>query len=120
MVKKKRMGQVFHNIVSNAIKFRSDVSVEISIDVQERRNDWLFTVRDNGIGVHEKQLERVFGIFKRLHSRDEYPGTGIGLALVKKIIEGHGGEIWLESEVGVGSTFFFTIPKIGEIMKMKK
>jgi len=120
MVKRKRMGQVFHNIVSNAIKFRSDREVIISIDVKERRNDWLFSISDTGIGVDEKQLERIFGIFKRLHSRDEYPGTGIGLALVRKIVEGHGGEVWLESEVGSGSTFFFTIPKIGEVMKLRK
>ncbi len=120
MVKRKRLGQVFHNIISNAIKFRSDRGIVISIDVRERTNDWLFSISDTGIGIDEKQLERVFGIFKRLHSGDEYPGTGIGLSLVKKIIENHGGESWIESEKGQGSTFFFTIPKIGEIMKLKK
>lgn len=119
--KRKRIGQIFHNIISNAIKFRKKgVDVEISIDVEERKHDWLFSISDNGIGIPPKQLERVFGIFKRLHSRDEYPGTGIGLALVKKIIDAHGGEIWVESELGQGSVFFFTIPKSWEMVKNKK
>jgi len=120
MAKRRRIGQVFHNLISNAIKFRSDKNIIIEIDVEERKNDWLFSVSDNGMGIDDKQQERVFGIFKRLHSREEYPGTGIGLALVKKIIENHGGEIWLESSIDEGSTFFFTIPKSWEIIKSRK
>lgn len=121
MGKPRRIEQVFHNIISNAIKFRKkDVNVIISVDVRERRHDWLFSISDNGIGIDEKQLDRVFGIFKRLHSKDEYPGTGIGLALVKKIIDAHGGDIWVESELGEGSKFYFSIPKSWEIVKSKK
>lgn len=120
MAKRKRMGQVFHNIISNAIKFKSDREVVVFIDIKERKHDWLFSISDTGIGIAEEQRDRVFGIFKRLHSRDEYPGTGIGLALVKKIVDAHGGEVWVESEKGIGSVFFFTIPKSWEIMKMKK
>jgi PAS domain S-box-containing protein len=121
MGRKRRIGQIFHNIISNAIKFRSpDRDAEILVDFEERKNDWLFSISDNGIGIASEQKERIFGIFKRLHSRDEYPGTGIGLALVKKILDNHGGEIWVESELGVGSVFSFIIPKSWEIIKMKK
>lgn len=121
MGKKRRIGQVFHNIVSNAIKFRSkDRDVVISVGCEEKKNDWLFSISDNAIGIEENYQDRVFGIFKRLHSREEYPGTGIGLALVKKIVENHGGEIWVKSKKDVGSTFFFTIPKSWEIVKKKK
>ena len=120
MVKKKRISQVFHNLISNAIKFKKGDSVSISIEVKERENDWLFSVSDDGIGIEEKHQERIFGIFKRLHSREDYPGTGIGLALVRKIVESHGGEVWLESEGGEGATFLFTIPKSWEIIKSKK
>ena len=103
------------------MKFRDKSrNVSIIIQAEERKLDWLFNIKDNGIGVSEKQSERIFGIFKRLHSREEYPGTGIGLALVKKIIENHGGEIWVSSNLDVGATFSFTIPKSWEIIKMKK
>lgn len=120
MIKRKRIGQVFHNLISNAIKFRSERDVIISINAEERKKDWLFSICDTGIGIEEKQHERIFGIFKRLHTREAYPGTGIGLALVKKIVESHGGEIWIESEKGEGSTFLFTIPKSWEIVKARK
>jgi len=121
MGKKRRIGQIFHNIISNAIKFRNKKrDIIIFIDVEERKNDYLFSISDTGIGIEKKQLDRIFGIFKRLHTREEYPGTGIGLALVKKIVENHGGEIWVESEKDIGSTFFFTIPKSWEIIKIRK
>jgi len=113
MGRRRRIGQIFHNLISNAIKFRSDKNVIISIDVEERENDWLFSVSDTGIGIDEKHQERIFGIFKRLHARDDYPGTGIGLSLVKKIVENHGGNIWVDSSPE-GSTFFFTIAKTVE------
>jgi light-regulated signal transduction histidine kinase (bacteriophytochrome) len=120
MGKRRRISQVFHNIVSNAMKFKSDRDVVISIGAEERKNDWLFSISDTGIGIVEDQQERVFGIFKRLHSREDYPGTGIGLALVKKIVENHGGKVWIESIVGEGSTFYFTIPKSWEMIKTIK
>lgn len=105
-----QLGQVFQNLIGNSIKYRSEEPPRIHIAVEDRENDWLFGVRDNGIGIDPRYHEQVFGIFKRLHGR-EYPGTGIGLALVKRIIERQGGRIWLDSEVGKGSTFYFTIPK---------
>ncbi|MBP0020869.1 MAG: GAF domain-containing protein [Cyanobacteria bacterium SBLK] len=101
--------QVFQNLIGNAIKFRGQESPQIQIEVQQRKEDYLFSVCDNGIGIDPQFRDRIFTIFQRLHSRDEYPGTGIGLALCKKIIERHGGTIWFESELGKGSTFYFTI-----------
>ncbi|MGE5399155.1 MAG: CHASE domain-containing protein [Ignavibacteriales bacterium] len=103
--------QLFQNLISNAIKFRSQKPPEIHIDAVEKENDWLFSVSDNGIGIDPQFNERIFVIFQRLHEREEYPGTGIGLAVCKKIVERHGGRIWIKSSVGEGSTFYFTLPK---------
>ena len=104
--------QLFQNLIHNAIKFRrDDVSPKIRVGVKERKKEYEFFVEDNGIGIDEKFQEKIFVIFQRLHTIDKYPGTGIGLANCKKIVELHDGKIWLESEVGVGSTFFFTIKK---------
>jgi len=108
---------LFQNLISNGIKFRAaGVTPKISIssikktNTKESKDFWEFSVKDNGIGIPDQHKERIFSIFQRLHSREDYEGTGIGLAHCKKIVESHGGEIWLESTVGKGSTFYFTIP----------
>jgi PAS domain S-box-containing protein len=109
-----RLKQLFHNIISNSLKFKSERIPSIKIGCCEdvnNSNQWLFYIKDNGIGLESKFYDRIFGVFKRLYSREEYPGTGIGLALCKKIVEAHGGKIWVESEVNVGTYVYFTISK---------
>jgi signal transduction histidine kinase/DNA-binding LacI/PurR family transcriptional regulator len=104
--------QLFQNLIGNAIKFcRKDTRPEIHVSAHYTDGDWQFAVSDNGIGIDHRYFDRLFIIFQRLHSREEYPGTGIGLALCKKIVENHGGQIWIESETGKGTTFFFTLPE---------
>ncbi|MGZ4048778.1 MAG: ATP-binding protein [Bacteroidia bacterium] len=106
------MKSLFQNLISNAIKFRKpDKDTIVTVTAQAKDNDWLFAVKDNGIGMDKKYHNRIFTIFQRLHTQKEYPGTGIGLAQSKKIVELHKGKIWVESEPGQGSTFYFTIPK---------
>jgi light-regulated signal transduction histidine kinase (bacteriophytochrome) len=105
-----RIEQVLQNLISNAIKYnRPGVPPEIHVSALEQDGAWLFSVRDNGIGIEPRYQEGIFLIFQRLHGRD-VPGHGLGLALCQKVIEANGGQVWVESEVGVGSTFFFTLP----------
>ena len=103
--------QLFQNLISNAIKFHGDETPEIHISAQKTGSEWIFSVNDKGIGIDSKHQELIFGVFKRLHTRDEYKGTGIGLSICKRIVERHSGRIWVESEPGKGSTFYFTIPE---------
>ena len=104
------MVQLFQNIIANAIKFRGDQPPRVHIAVEQRERDYLFSFRDSGIGFDNKYAGRIFEVFQRLHEKGDYPGAGIGLATCKKIVVTHGGRIWVESEPGEGSTFFFTIP----------
>jgi PAS domain S-box-containing protein len=106
-----QMVQLFQNLIANAIKYKGENNPEIHIHADNAENMFIFTVKDNGIGIDEKQLERIFTIFQRLHTQEEYDGTGIGLAIAQKIVQQHGGNIWAKSKIGNGSTFYFTIPK---------
>jgi light-regulated signal transduction histidine kinase (bacteriophytochrome) len=101
--------QVFQNLLGNAIKYRGKEPPKIEIDALRDGDDWTFTFKDNGIGIDERYANTIFGIFKRLHSATEYSGTGMGLAICKRIVQRYGGRIWVESKLGSGSTFVFTI-----------
>ncbi len=107
-----QLTQLFQNLIGNALKFCRDRRPEIHVGVRRDSGSWRFSVRDNGIGIEPQYRARIFEIFQRLHTRGEYPGTGIGLAICQRIVERHGGRIWVESEFGKGSTFHFTIPKV--------
>jgi PAS domain S-box-containing protein len=105
-----QLTQLFQNLVGNAVKFHGKDPPEVRVEATHNDSQWEFAVRDNGIGIDPNHFDRVFIVFQRLHGRDEYPGTGIGLAICKKIVERHGGRIWVESEPGKGSAFHFTLP----------
>lgn len=106
-----QMSQIFQNLISNGIRFKGDKDPVINVISEENEDEWIFTVEDNGIGIDHQYSEKIFEVFKRLHGKDQYPGTGIGLAISKKIAERHGGRIWVESELDKGSKFIFTISK---------
>ncbi len=110
--------QVFQNLIINGIKFHSEEAPKIHVSAERKANEWVFSVRDNGIGIEPQYSEKIVEVFKRLHKKEEYPGTGIELSICKKIIERHSGRIWVESELGKGSTFYFTLPiNPGEVSK---
>jgi len=105
-----QLAQVFQNLIANVIKYHNEETPKINISAEKKASEWVFSVQDNGIGIDPQYSEKIFEVFKRLHKKEEYPGTGIGLAICKKIIERHSGRIWVESELGNGSTFYFTLP----------
>jgi PAS domain S-box-containing protein len=112
------IAQLLQNLISNAIKFRRLDTVDITLSVKRVDGGWWqFSLTDNGIGIQQEYFERIFAIFQRLHTREQYPGTGIGLAICKRVIERHGGSIWLESMVGVGTTFHFTLPESAAVFE---
>ncbi len=108
---KTRVAQVFQNLISNGIKYFDKPQGDIRIRCADRRSEWAFSVSDNGPGIAAKYFERIFQLFQTLAPRDKVEGTGVGLSVVKKIIDSDGGRVWVESELGSGSTFHFTLPK---------
>lgn len=105
-----QLGQLFQNLIANAIKFHGEAAPRVEVGAERATGAWTFSVKDNGIGISPDQIDRIFRVFQRLHSQTEYPGSGIGLAICKRIVERHGGRIWVDSMPGKGTTFFFTIP----------
>jgi light-regulated signal transduction histidine kinase (bacteriophytochrome) len=103
--------QLIQNLIGNGLTYHGDKPPHVHVSAERVGNEWIFSVRDSGIGIDAKYHERIFEIFKRLHDQKEYPGTGIGLAVCRRVVERHGGRIWVESESGCGSVFYFTIPE---------
>ena len=108
---KNQIYQLFQNLIMNGLKYRTEEDPVIEISAKKEDSKWLFAVKDNGIGIDEKYFDRIFVVFQRLHSRDKYEGTGIGLAVCKRIVERTGGKIWVESKLNKGASFYFTIPE---------
>jgi light-regulated signal transduction histidine kinase (bacteriophytochrome) len=105
-----QMIQLFQNLIGNAIKYYGEETPKIHISSENRDDEYIFSITDNGIGIDQKNLDRIFTMFQRLHTREEYDGTGIGLTISQKILQKHRGKIWAESEHGKGTTFYFTLP----------
>ncbi|MDQ7785682.1 MAG: ATP-binding protein [Desulfomonilaceae bacterium] len=103
--------QVFQNLIENAVRFRREEPLRVHVSAVKNEKEWIFSVKDNGIGIESQHFDRIFAIFQRLHSRRKYDGTGMGLAIVKKVVDRHGGRVWVESELGQGSTFHFSMPE---------
>jgi light-regulated signal transduction histidine kinase (bacteriophytochrome) len=110
MVDPVHLQQIFQNLIGNAIKYRSNERPCISVKATRRNKEWLFAVKDNGIGIQEEHADQIFGVFKRLHPSGPHTGTGIGLAICERLVRRYGGSIWVESSPGRGATFFFTMP----------
>lgn len=110
LINPQEISQLWQNLIENSLKFRSERQPRIEIKGTQQQQEWLITVKDNGIGIESKFQEQIFEVFQRLHPPETYPGTGIGLAVCQKIVERYGGKIWVESELGQGSTFYFTLP----------
>ena len=107
-----QLTQLFQNLLSNALKYHPpEQPPQVDVSATHQENEWLFGIHDNGIGIQPEYFDQVFQIFQRLHTKDEYPGTGIGLATCKKIVENHGGRIWVDSDPALGTTFYFTLPE---------
>ncbi|MFC6824693.1 sensor histidine kinase [Halopelagius fulvigenes] len=115
----RQLAQVFRNLLSNAVTYSGDESPRVHVSAAESGDEWRFSVADEGIGIRPRYHDRVFGVFNRLHTIDEYPGTGIGLALCERIVERHGGDIWVESDAGRGATFYFTLPRTSSARKVR-
>ncbi len=111
------LGQLFQNLIGNALKFSKKNTPRVEVGAEKRETDWLFWVKDNGIGIEPRYFQQIFRLFQRLNNREDYPGAGLGLAVCLKTVELHGGKIWCESELGKGSCFFFTIPFPGQAGK---
>jgi chemotaxis family two-component system sensor kinase Cph1 len=109
-----QLAQVFQNLVGNAIKYCSAEVPQVHVSAKNIGNEWIFSVRDNGLGIEPQYFERIFILFQRLHGRNDFEGTGIGLAICKKILARLGGRIWVESQLGNGSTFYFALPERNE------
>jgi light-regulated signal transduction histidine kinase (bacteriophytochrome) len=120
MCEKTQMMQVFQNLIGNAVKYMDKANGRIRIRCDEENGFWKFSISDNGPGIEEKYFEKIFQVFQTLAPRDEIESTGIGLSLVRKIIEIYDGRVWLESKLGQGSTFFFTLPKVLSVMNNEK
>ena len=106
----RHLAQLFQNLLGNSIKFHASEPPQIHVAAQRLPSEWVFSVQENGIGIEPQYADRIFEVFQRLHTRSEYPGSGIGLAIAKKIVERHGGRIWVASQLHQGATFFFTLP----------
>jgi chemotaxis family two-component system sensor kinase Cph1 len=113
-VDRRQFQRLLQNLIGNAIKFRSDRPLQITLRSQRVRDEWRIGIKDNGIGISEEDSKRIFDMFERVSSEEDQPGTGMGLAICKRIVQNHGGRIWVRSTPGAGSVFIFSVPQTGE------